>query len=159
MDKMYLEHIKKDTQDLLFSCPPYFNLEIYSDLEKDASNQSNYINFLDILDIAFSNSIKCLKDNRFAAIVVGDIRDKKGFYYNFISDIKNIFIKNNMLLYNELILVESLGTAKFRCSNAMKNRKVIKTHQNVLIFYKGDTKNIRNIYPELDINYSESTDI
>ena len=31
-------HIEKETQDLLFSCPPYFDLEVYSDLENDASN-------------------------------------------------------------------------------------------------------------------------
>ena len=37
-----LDHIKPQTQDLLFSCPPYFDLEIYSDLPNDASNQNNY---------------------------------------------------------------------------------------------------------------------
>ena len=118
-----LKHIKPNTQDLLFSCPPYFDLEVYSELENDASNQKEYKSFLAILDKAFSDSIKCLKDNRFAFIVVGDIRDKNGFYYSFPSDIKNIFIKNNMLLYNEMILAEVLGTLPQRVRRFMNNRK------------------------------------
>ena len=47
------------------------------------------------------NSIKCLKDNRFAVVTVGDVRDKKGFYYRFVDDIKDIFKRNGILLYNE----------------------------------------------------------
>ena len=89
-----LKHIKANTQDLLFSCPPYFDLEVYSTLENDASNQKEYKDFIKILDKAFSDSLKCLKNNRFAFIVVGDIRNENGVYYNFPSDIKNIFIKN-----------------------------------------------------------------
>jgi hypothetical protein len=32
-------------------------------------------------------------------------------------------------------------------------RKVIKLHQNVLVFYKGNPKNIKSNYPELDLSY------
>jgi hypothetical protein len=34
-----LNHIEENTQDLLFSCPPYYDLEQYSKMEEDASNQ------------------------------------------------------------------------------------------------------------------------
>ena len=78
------QYFQEQSQDLLFSCPPYFDLEIYSKLPNDASNQKDYCDFLQILDNAYSKSIKILKDNRFAVIVVGDIRNKMGFYYNFI---------------------------------------------------------------------------
>jgi hypothetical protein len=151
-----LKHIKPNTQDLLFSCPPYFDLEVYSELENDASNQKEYKSFLAILEKAFTDSIKCLKDNRFAFIVVGDLRNKLGGYYNFPNDVKNIFIKNGMLLYNEMILVEPLGTLPQRVRRYMHNRKVGKCHQNILVFYKGDAKQIKNIYPKLDIVLDES---
>jgi hypothetical protein len=105
-----LNYIEENSQDLLFSCPPYFDLEVYSDLENDASNQDTYEEFIEIIEDAFSKAVKCLKENRFAVITVGDVRDKDGFYYNFIDDIKRIFIKNGMKLYNELILIESIGT-------------------------------------------------
>jgi hypothetical protein len=150
-----LKHIKEKSQDLLFSCPPYFDLEVYSDLPTDASNQKEYNDFLQILDNAFSDSIKCLKDNRFAFIVVGDIRAKDGTYYKFPDHIKKIFTENGMSLYNEMILLDPLGTAPARANKYMKSRKVVKVHQNILVFYKGDTKNIKNIYKELDFSSIE----
>lgn len=144
-----LKHIKENSQDLLFSCPPYFDLEVYSDLANDASNQETYEDFLQILDNAFTGAVKCLKENRFACIVVGDVRDKDGYYYDFVGDIKRIFRKNGVRLYNELILVEPVGTLPQRVQRYMRNRKVGKCHQNVLIFYKGDTKEIQKQYKEI----------
>ncbi len=152
-----LQHIQPNTQDLLFSCPPYFDLEVYSDLENDASNQKEYSGFLNILRKAFTDSIQCLKDNRFAFIVVGDIRAKNGAYYNFPNDVKSIFLDAGMHLYNEMILVEPLGTLPQRVGRYMNNRKIGKCHQNILVFYKGDTKAIKNTYHKIEIN--ESADI
>ena len=152
-----LNHIKENSQDLLFSCPPYFDLEIYSDLENDASNQETYEDFIAIIENAFTNAIKCLKENRFAVITVGDVRDKNGFYYNFIDDIKRIFINNEMKLYNELILIESIGTLPQRVGRFMEHRKIGKCHQNVLVFYKGNTKEIKNIFPKIEVD--ESTNL
>tara|TARA_R110000772_G_scaffold34550_1_gene83744 strand:+ start:513 stop:1775 length:1263 start_codon:yes stop_codon:yes gene_type:complete len=157
-----LKHIKEDSQDLLFSCPPYFDLEVYSDLKNDASNQKEYKDFLQILDNAFTGALKCLKNNRFAVIVVGDIRDKQGFYYGFADDVKNIFIRNGAKLYNEMIIAESIGTLPQRVGRYMHNRKVGKCHQNVLVFYKGQPKEIKKIYKKLDfknIIIDESADI
>lgn len=139
-----LNHVEKNTQDLIFSCPPYFDLEVYSDLENDASNQKEYDDFLKILDNAFSGAIKTLKDNRFAFIVIGDVRDKNGFYRLMPDDIKQIFKRNGMYLYNDIVLIEPIGTSALRAQPNMKYLKVVKTHQNVLVFYKGDQRKIIN---------------
>ena len=145
-----LKYIKPNTQDLLFSCPPYFDLEVYSDLKNDASNQKEYKTFLKILDNAFTRALTCLKENRFAVIVVGDIRDKNGFYYGFVDDVKAMFVKNGAKLYNEMIIAESLGTLPQRVGRYMHHRKVGKCHQNVLVFYKGNPKEIKKTYKKLD---------
>jgi len=146
-----LIHIETESQDMLFSCPPYFDLEVYSSLENDASNQKEYKEFLAILEKAFTDSIKCLKNNRFAFIVVGDVRDKKGSYRMFPDDIKRIFTENGMSLYNDMVLVEQLGTLPQRVAKSMVNRKIGKCHQNVFVFYKGDPKEIKNTFPKLEI--------
>ena len=147
------KYFEKESQDLLFSCPPYFDLEVYSDLENDASNQKNYEDFVKILDNAFSKAIQCLKQNRFAVVVVGDIRSKiNGGYYDFCGSIKNIFKNAGMILYNEMIVVESIGTAAIRAAKNMESRKVTKTHQNVLVFYKGDTKQIKSEFKKLNFD-------
>jgi len=145
------KHIEANSQDLLFSCPPYFDLEVYSDLENDASNQKEYSSFLAILRNAFTEAIKCLKNDRFAVIVVGDIRDKKGNYRRFPDHIKDIFNTNGVLLYNEMILVESLGTLPQRVGRFMGHRKIGKCHQNVLVFFKGDPSKIKDIYPKIEV--------
>jgi len=45
----------------------------------------------------------------------------------------------------------------------MGNRKIGKCHQNVLVFFKGDPKQIKHIYPKLDFSElntdDESTDV
>lgn len=149
------KHLKDKTQDLLFSCPPYFDIEVYSDLPNDASNQKTYREFLSIIENAFIGAIDCLKDNRFAVIVCGDVRNEKdGTYYGFPDDIKRIFTSNGMSLYNELILVETLGTLPQRVARFMQNRKVGKCHQNVLVFYKGDTAAIKKEF----INLTQDAD-
>jgi hypothetical protein len=135
-------------------------------LENDASNQKTYEDFLKIIDNTFTDSIKCLKDNRFAVITVGNIRDKKGRYIRFVDDIKDIFIKNGMYLYNEMILIEPIGNLRLRVTKQMETRKIGKRHQNTLVFYKGnpdnilvfyngDPKEIKKIYP----NINESSNV
>lgn len=146
-----LKHVKEESVDMFFSCPPYFDLEVYSDLDNDASNQGDYAEFIQILDNAFSASCKALKNNSFACVVVGDVRDKKtGHYYDFLSDIKAIFKRNGLGLYNEMVLVNSVGTARLRAAKFFNgSRKICKVHQNVFVFYKGDTKNIKDDFNEL----------
>lgn len=143
------KHIAAGSQDLLFSCPPYYDLEVYSNKPNDASNQPTYEAFLGILENAFASAIGCLKENRFAVVVVGDIRNKEGFYYDFVGDIKRMFNAHGMPLYNECIIVEPIGTLPQRVQRYMRNRKVGKCHQNVLVFYKGDVKAIPTTFNEI----------
>ena len=145
------QHIEPESQDLLFSCPPYFDLEKYSDLPNDASNQGSYEDFIKILENAFTGAVGCLKQNRFAAICVGDVRDKKtGFYYDFCGDIKRIFKEAGMKLYNEIILVEQTASTALRAARYMENRTVAKTHQHLLVFFKGDPKKIKAEFPKIE---------
>lgn len=149
-------HFSPDSQDMLFSCPPYYDLEVYSDKENDASNQDTYEGFIGILRNAFSRAITCLKENRFAVIVVGDVRNKKtGGYYNFVDDVKRIFCDNGMLLYNELILIETGASTALRASRYMDSRKVAKMHQNILVFYKGRTKDIPKHFKKIEFTEDE----
>jgi hypothetical protein len=147
------KHIEGGSQDLLFSCPPYYDLEVYSENPNDASNQQTYKEFYQILDDAFTDAIKCLKENRFAVIVVGDIRDKKGAYYNFPNDIIQTFTRNGMVLYNNIKLLTPLGTAQIRASKYMKSRKVAHVYQDVLVFYKGDIAKIKTEFKEIGADY------
>ena len=144
------KYVKDDSVDMVFSCPPYADLEVYSDDPRDLSNM-DYNAFLSAYREIIRVSLKKLKQDRFAVFVVGDVRGKDGCYYDFISDTKKAFIDCGAKLYNEIIKLDALATAPVRAALQMKNRKVVKVHQNILVFYKGDPKNIRNNYNEIDV--------
>lgn len=122
--------------DFLFSCPPYADLEVYSDLPDDLSNM-DYKDFLTKYCSIIKKSLELLKSNSYACFVVGDVRDKQGYYLDFISDTKKAFINSGAKLYNEAILLNSVGTASMRTNRIFSaGQKLVKIHQNVLIFKK-----------------------
>ena len=130
--------------DLLFTCPPYYDLEIYSEGEGDLSAKQTYAEFMEIYRGIFKQATDRLKDNRFAIVVVGDIRDERGFYRNFVADNIKLFEDLGLHLFNEIIYAQMLATAPHRAERNMRKRKVVKTHQNILTFYKGKEDLIKN---------------
>ena len=129
------QHIPDGSADLVFSCPPYHNLERYSDHPLDLSNM-NYADFIEAYTDIIEKSCRKLKENRFAVFVVGDIRDSKGAYRDFVGETKRIFRDCGLFLYNESILLEQYGTAPMRAALQFdRGRKTVKVHQNILVFY------------------------
>ena len=53
------------------------------------------------------DSCEILKDDRFAVIVVGEVRGKDGAFYNFVGDTIEAFEKAGLFYYNEMILLNS----------------------------------------------------
>ena len=138
-------YISDGTADFVFTCPPYHNLEKYSDHPLDLSNM-NYSDFSEAYKEIIEISCRKLKENSFAVFVVGEIRDKKGAYRDFVGLTKQLFRENGLALYNDGILLEQYGTAPLRAGTLFAaKRKTVKVHQNVLVFYKGDLKNIQGI--------------
>jgi len=124
--------------DFIFSCPPYGDLEKYSNDERDLSAMDFHA-FVAAYKRIILRSVKKLKPNSFACFVVGDFRDKKGFYRNFVSETISGFEAAGARLYNEAILVTAVGSASMRVTKQFEaGRKMAKTHQNVLVFCKGD---------------------
>lgn len=122
--------------DFVFSCPPYADLEVYSDLEGDISNM-DYKDFLSAYESIIEKSCKLLKKGSLACFVVGEVRDKNGFYIGFVPDTIRAFEKCGMKFYNEFIFKErGLFSAAFRVNNNFKTKKNVKIHQNVLVFKK-----------------------
>ena len=146
------KYIADNSCDMIFSCPPYADLEVYSNDPRDISNM-DYENFCKVYADIISIACRKLKQDRFAVFVVGDVRDKKGFYRNFVDYTKRCFEENGINFYNEIILVNNLGGAAMRCGRIFNSyRKTVKVHQNVLVFYKGNPKNIKNNFAEIEID-------
>ena len=126
--------------DFVFSCPPYADLEVYSDDPNDLSTL-DYDDFIVQYADIIKKTMSLLKDNRFACFVVGEVRNKRGNYYCFVPDTIRAFEDAGAKFYNEAILVTAVGSLPIRVGRQFEaGRKLGKTHQNVLIFCKGDSK-------------------
>jgi len=135
--------------DFVFSCPPYGDLEKYSDDPRDLSNMEWHTFVAEYKRIVL-RAVKRLKPDRFACFVVGDFRDSKGFYRNFVSETIAGFEACGARLYNEAILATSIGSASMRVSKQFAaGRKLAKVHQNVLVFCKGDWRRACAKLPDL----------
>jgi len=126
--------------DFILSCPPYADLEIYSDDPADLSTL-DYPEFRQAYAEIIGQTCRLLRPDRFACFVVGEVRDKQGNYYGFVPDTITAFRAAGMAFYNEAILVTSVGSLPIRAARQFEStRKLGKSHQNVLVFVKGDAR-------------------
>jgi|TARA_R110002124_G_scaffold144785_2_gene309926 DNA modification methylase len=132
---LVLDNMTSNKYDLVFSCPPYADLEVYSDMDGDISNMP-YEKFMKAYEEIINKSCNLLKKEGYAIFVVGEVRDKKGNYIGFVPDTIKAFKKAGMHYYNEGILLNSIASASMRANGNMKSKKLVKIHQNILIFRK-----------------------
>lgn len=127
--------------DLIFSCPPYADLELYSDDPLDISNMP-YEQFLEAYREIIRASCQRLRDNRFAVWVIGEVRGGEGgTCRGLVQDTVQAFRDAGMSLYNDAILVTSCGSLPLRVGRQFViSRKLGRTHQYVLVFCKGDPR-------------------
>jgi hypothetical protein len=149
-DAASADHVVADDVDLVFSCPPYGDLERYSNNPADLSTMPHE-KFMAGYRAAIEGACQRLKPDRFAVFVVGDFRDGRGFYRNFVSDTIAAFESAGAHLYNDAILVTAVGSLPIRVGRQFASgRKLGKTHQNVLVFYNGDPSKIRETFGDVE---------
>ena len=146
--------------DLIFSCPPYADLEVYSDDPDDISNMP-YPKFLEIYRSIIKKTVSKLKNDRFAIWVISEVRDKKtGIYRNFVPHTIQAFEDAGMSFYNEAIFLNAVGNTAMRAGNYFTgSRKLGRIHQNVLIFVKGDPKKATEFCGTFDIEIPNNLDM
>ncbi len=147
--------------DLIFSCPPscppYADLERYSEDPRDLSTL-DYEAFVAAYREIITRSVALLKPDRFAVFVVGDVRDHtpSGYYRGFVPDTIAAFEAAGARFYNEAILITSAGTLPLRAGKIFQaSRKLGKTHQNVLVFCKGTARKAADAIGKVDFGMIE----
>lgn len=126
--------------DLVFTCPPYWNLERYSDLPGDLSTLDDYAHFLNTLGRAVGLATSTLKKDGFCVLVVGDFRDyscgrkRISRLVPFCGDvIRVVEASAGLHLYDRIVVKKPLGTAPSRVKMWNK-RKTVRVHEEVLVF-------------------------
>lgn len=148
----------EEPYDLIFSCPPYYNLEIYSSDSGDGSSFPSYEAFMVWYENIYRQAVARLKHNRFVFITVGDVRDDKsplGEYLNFEADTIAMFRRLGLYFYNRAVLSTAIGSLPVRIGEQFAGRreqdpvtketkdhggfrKLGNTHQMCYVFWKGD---------------------
>lgn len=143
-DSRTMDELLGDEQfDFIFSCPPYGDLEVYSDDERDLSTM-DYGAFLLAYGEIIDKAIQRLKTNRFACFVVSEIRyqDVDGAYRGFTKSTVDAFERSgDVKFYNEIVLINAIGSLPLRVTrHFISTRKVGRCHQYILVFLKGDAR-------------------
>lgn len=149
--------------DFVWTCPPYYDLEVYSDHKDDLSNMSEG-NFDDKLDKIIYKSTTKLKSNRFFGIVVSEVRNPSttgnysiGNYRKLVSKTIQMCERHGLKFYNDIVLFNSQHQAS-RVGKTYfdRNRKIPSVHQNILIFVKGNpdiaTEEIKGGEPQCEVD-------
>lgn len=126
--------------DLIFSCPPYYDLEHYTEHPSDLSNMA-WEPFLEAYREIIRRAVALLRSDRFACWVIGEVRDKRGAYRNLVGHTIEAFEAAGARYYNDAVIVNAVGTARLRAANYFPaTRKLCRVHQQMLTFVKGDPK-------------------
>lgn len=138
-NSLYIDRLlnRDDKFDMIFTCPPYFNLEKYSDRAEDLSNYISYGSFLKDYSTILEKSLNYLKHGKFMVIVVANFRDEEGYLVDFVGDtVKAVEVTSKARLYNEAVYINPFMSAGLRANVIFRSKKLTKVHQNILIFKK-----------------------
>jgi hypothetical protein len=143
-DAVQLDELLPDGQlyDLVFTCPPYMDLERYSSDERDLSTMADE-EFFAAWGAILRQSAARLRDDRFLVVVLGEVRARSGSgaYRGLIPETIRLAAEAGLQHYNEAVLVTAVGSLPIRAGRLFQGtRKLGKTHQNVLMFLKGDVR-------------------
>ena len=122
--------------DFSFTCPPYYDLEVYSNQEGDLSNLLTYGDFLTELEKVVTRVFNCLKEGAFSVWVVGNFRNKTGALEHLNGDLIKIAKKVGFIMWDELIWKGASSVALTRSGLFESNRKSVRMHEYILIFKK-----------------------
>ena len=120
--------------DMALTCPPYYNLETYSDLPNDLSNLTTYGQFnFGMYSCAVAHA-RVMKPGAFVCIVVGIFRDKKGELVDLRAHTIENFQEAGFTWWQDIILSRNFGSAAQRSTNAWKGKKLVPIHEHLLVF-------------------------
>lgn len=140
--------------DLCFACPPYYKVEKYIDYngiipDGELNDISTYNKFRNALFAGYKKSIEVLNDNCFFIVMVGDSRGKDGGYYGAEAEHELFFKEQGLHIYNKIVYLECEFTRLAHAKRTLDYRKFPKREQKILVFYKGDMKKIKELYPPI----------
>ena len=133
-DGCIMSSLKSESADLIFTCPPYWNIEVYEEVANELSHCKDYDTFLSRIRWASSSCFRVLKPGKFMVWVVADFR-KDGFKV-FHRDCLDIFEQSGFHIWDIVINVLHSALAWAQIGKCEQHRYTSKVHEYVLVAKK-----------------------
>lgn len=134
----WVSTLEPESADLVFTCPPYYSLETYSDDPADLSAM-DYDAFDKTYAQIIAGAARALRPDRYAVFVVGDARDSKGSLHDLRGSTIRAAQDAGLTYASGGVLITTVGSAGISAARAfVRTRVLTSTHQNVLVFCKGN---------------------
>lgn len=134
-DGCQLREIKANRADLIFTCPPYWNLEKYKIETGQLSACIDYSDFIKHIEIALNNCYRVLKRNCYLCWVVADwFLD--GIFYPFHKDIMLLAGKAGFLLHDVVIIKVYSMFVSVSAGQNKRAKRMGKQHEYLIIAKK-----------------------
>lgn len=135
-DGCYMDGVPDGHFQFGITCPPYHDLERYSDLPQDLSNQRSYGEFRAGMALCAEAYFRKMCAGAFVAMAVGPFRDKRGELVDFPGHVVTDFREVGFLYWQNIVITKNFGSAAKRASNAWRGLKLVPCHEFLLIFRK-----------------------
>jgi DNA modification methylase len=123
--------------DLVFTCPPYWNLEKYESCEGQLSDIDDYIQFLLALGERLVQATKVLRKDGYMCVVIGDFR-KRGKYIKIHSDLMQLLETNPLIKLYDVVIIQNIPfhSAAYYFGGRKKHKYTAKAHEYLLVYKK-----------------------
>lgn len=154
----WVKTLEPNSADMVFTCPPYYDLEEYSDNPADLSSMS-----YDAFDEAYARIIagaaRALRPNRFAVFVTGDARDNRGGLHDLRGSTIRAAVAAGLTYASGGVLVSPVGTAAVMAGRTFAGtRGLARTHQDILVFCKGSRSEAAKACGDVDVHLPDGVE-
>lgn len=121
--------------DHALNCPPYHDLEKYSDQPDDLSNMSSYEEFRAGIAFSAMAHFEVMKPGAFVCVVVGPFRNKKtGELIDFPGHVIEDYRDAGFIYWQQVVLSKNFGSAAQRSTTSWSGMKLVPIHEFLLVF-------------------------
>lgn len=134
-DGILLKKTPDNFADLVFTCPPYYNIEKYESIDGQLSDEDSYESFIEKMKVSSNNCHRVMKEGGFLVWVVGDFREG-GLLRNFHGDMINLFEESGLILH-DIIVIENISPfAALQLGKVASKRYTSKIHEYIIVMRK-----------------------
>ncbi len=127
--------LESESMDIIFTSPPYWDIEYYGDEPEQLGYKKTYQQFLSGLSGLIDESYRLLKKGKFAIFNVADFKkDKK--YYNYHSDIAELGKKAGFELHDIAIMDWKTCLGQVFINQYYSVKLLPKRHEYLVVFKK-----------------------